>query len=105
MKPNQYQSNLHVTVAFRNGFTRGNYLSQSESIGPTLRHLREQQRDFMSQAVFAKLLKTTQSRVSQMEDMSYHGTSLQSILSAADALGYDVAIKFVQRDKEQEIGG
>lgn len=100
MKAGQFHSNLHVTVAFRNGFTRGNYLGKQESIGPTLRHLREQNKDYLSQSALAKQLKTTQSRVSQMEDLSYSGTTLTTILKVADALGYDVALSFIQRDQE-----
>ncbi len=101
MKPEKFSQDLHVTVIMRNGFTRGHFLRNHESIGTVLRDLRDNNRlEYMSQAALAKKLNTTQSVVSKAEDCSYEGTTLKTIRKFAEACGYSVALIFTQHDKE-----
>lgn len=99
MKPRQYSQRLHVTTINRHGEIRGHYLTNSETVGTTLRRLREIKYTPLSQRDLATMLNTTQSRISQIEDFTYKGTTLTTLQKVADALGWDVAIVFTERDE------
>ena len=54
----------------------------------------------LSQAKLATLIGTTQSAIARLEDADYDGHSLTMLRRIADALGYDVEVRFVAHHSE-----
>jgi transcriptional regulator with XRE-family HTH domain len=54
----------------------------------------------LSQAKLAALVGTTQSVIARLEDADYEGHSLTMLRRIAEALGYDVEVRFVEHQAE-----
>lgn len=54
----------------------------------------------LSQAKLAALVGTTQSVIARLEDADYEGHSLTMLRRIAEALGYDVEVRFVEHQTE-----
>lgn len=50
----------------------------------------------LSQAKLAAMVGTTQSVIARLEDADYNGHSLTMLRRIAEALGYDVEVRFVE---------
>lgn len=54
----------------------------------------------LSQAKLAALVGTTQSVIARLEDADYDGHSLTMLRRIAEALGYDIEVRFVEHQAE-----